>query len=751
MNTLKLPHTTTLYKDQVSSVSLGFSLKKSYLSDVCEKYCRFGFNTHWYNTKKLIQKTKFWLPKKPEEKRSLNNTLQRGYKFVANPNKTQEKLINRAFGASRFVWNWALHEYQEILKLNPSAKFSLNEISKKLTLLKKTETSKIKNGCVTVEKHWLNFIPDTVLRQSLRDLAKAFEAYENGKNGVRKDKPGNPKFKSRNNDCFSATFQVDARVEKKKSYLVLSSNMTNSSENLNDAFLENTTKDNASSKHSSIRIPGFDKNHHILNFTQTEEVLGEISSFVISKKNNKYHVSLSMINISHKQIKQQKTNHEKFIHFEYHDYPICNILNPEKTGLIAIDMAMKWAGVATSNGNTSYKIISKKQRDQALKKENDTKRFQRAQTRKIEAKYQEYGILRDVKCLTCGCFIENNNAHHNHLIQEKVMSESTPEATNSQANVKCDNSSNDNTNNQVISLVDKFKKNKTLSGKLSDKCNCGEKVKIVSVWPKDANKILAEKIKRRNERHKKKARIDILKNDRLTDLEKEEQIFNIQDIFFVKSNRQQKVEARLTKSHELKKNYLTDAIHKATTDIIRNHHTIVLETIDVKSMLKDETKSKGFHRSVANTCLSIFRNQLVYKTNWCDRNIIFVDKWFPSSQLCSTKDCNYRNKDLTLGTSSWTCPTCNTFHERDSNASFNLWTEGWRILEEFYQENSTISLADGSSVKGSQEKHNRNIRNDITINNSLSYWSFPSDYFLSQVLRFIDEKPPQDVLMDKTA
>ena len=152
----------------------------------------------------------------------------------------------------------------------------------------------------------------------------------------------------------------------------------------------------------------------------------------------------------------------------------------------------------------------------------------------------------------------------------------------------------------------------------------------------------------------------------------------------------------------MKANYLTDTIHKATTKIIRENHTIVLETLDIKAMMEDEEKSSGFKKSVANTCLSEIRRQLVYKAKWYDRNIIFTDQWFASSKLCSTVGCNYKNEDLKLSDTIWTCPECETVHERDSNASFNLWQRGWEILDEIWQDKSTKSLADGSFVRGPQ-------------------------------------------------
>ena len=591
---------------------------RKYLTVVSEAYCL-----------SVRDNVGFVCPKKPRVKRAQAGTLARGYRFVAQPTPDQEKLINRILGASRWVWNWGLNLYlehenahnknekQKNKTVEKSGKastsktkniaLSYNDVSNQLTQLKKTFQTKMRNGVVVQEKHWLNTIPDTVLRQSLMDLGNTWKAYEDGKNGKRRDTPGKPKFKSRTAGVDSATFQVDARVECKTSCI--------------------------DSINNTIKIPGIENPHNVLAFKRTEKILGEISSFVIAHKNGQYYISLSMINIAQPDIVASKVQGKynlgsaeesnvsiTFVDFPYDEYPICSTLNPNREGLLAIDMAAKWGGVATRDGKITYQLLSEEQRERATQKEHNTIRFQRVQSRKIEAKYQEYGIKR-----------EANGA-----------------------------------------------------------------------WPKDAGKILAEKVAERNEKHKRKRAQKILKDNTLSNAEKQQKIAELPNMFFVKSQRQVDVEQRLSQKHTLKRNYLVDAIHKATTQIVRENHTVVCETLNVKAMLEDESKHSGFKKSIANTCISEITRQLKYKARWYGRNMIFVSPWFASSQLCSTVGCTYQNKELQLSTTHWMCPMCGTYHERNSNASFNLWFQGWHLLEDFFEQNSTKNLADGSFVKGSQ-------------------------------------------------
>ena len=96
-------------------------------------------------------------------------------------------------------------------------------------------------------------------------------------------------------------------------------------------------------------------------------------------------------------------------------------------------------------------------------------------------------------------------------------------------------------------------------------------------------------------------------------------------------------------------------------------------------MLKTKQQSKN----ISEVSWSLFRNLLEYKATWYGRTISIIDKYFPSSQLCSV--CGHINKDVkNLKLRNWICPDCNTKHQRDFNASINILNEGLKILGRNY-------------------------------------------------------------------
>lgn len=144
-----------------------------------------------------------------------------------------------------------------------------------------------------------------------------------------------------------------------------------------------------------------------------------------------------------------------------------------------------------------------------------------------------------------------------------------------------------------------------------------------------------------------------------------------------------KARIKLAKYHNKLNNKKENYLHHVANQLLNENQVIVMENLNVKGMMKNHNLAK----SIQELSLNKFKNILTYKAKWYDKDIIEIDRWFPSSKLCST--CGTKNESLTLKDREWTCTSCNTTHDRDVNAAINILNEGKRIL------NNTIPIRNG--------------------------------------------------------
>ena len=139
------------------------------------------------------------------------------------------------------------------------------------------------------------------------------------------------------------------------------------------------------------------------------------------------------------------------------------------------------------------------------------------------------------------------------------------------------------------------------------------------------------------------------------------------------SNNRAKARLKVAKVYARIADRRRDHLHKLTTRIVRENQTIVIEDLAVRNMVKN----RSLARAISDASWSELRRMLEYKADWYGRELVAIDRWYPSSKTCS--DCGHLLRSLPLSVREWVCAECGTVHDRDVNAAKNVLAVGLAV------------------------------------------------------------------------
>lgn len=140
------------------------------------------------------------------------------------------------------------------------------------------------------------------------------------------------------------------------------------------------------------------------------------------------------------------------------------------------------------------------------------------------------------------------------------------------------------------------------------------------------------------------------------------------------SKNREKQRLKVAKLHEKIANQRKDFLHKLSRQITNAYTAVAIEDLNMRGI------AQGLHlaKSTNDNGFGMLRTFLAYKLEEQGKQLVVVDKWFPSSKRC--RFCRNDNKELALADRTWVCNHCGTELDRDVNAAINIKNEGCRML-----------------------------------------------------------------------
>ena len=134
-----------------------------------------------------------------------------------------------------------------------------------------------------------------------------------------------------------------------------------------------------------------------------------------------------------------------------------------------------------------------------------------------------------------------------------------------------------------------------------------------------------------------------------------------------------KARAKVARAHRKVRAARADFLHKTSSRLVRDHDLICLEDLAVNNMVRNRSLASA----ISDCGWGAFRTMLEYKAARYGRRVVVIDRWFPSSKMCSA--CGHVLAELGLKVRVWQCPSCGARHDRDVNAAKNILAAGLAV------------------------------------------------------------------------
>ena len=140
------------------------------------------------------------------------------------------------------------------------------------------------------------------------------------------------------------------------------------------------------------------------------------------------------------------------------------------------------------------------------------------------------------------------------------------------------------------------------------------------------------------------------------------------------SNRYEKQRKKVARCHEEIANQRSYFLHNMSMSLVRSYDVICVEDLNIAGLVKNSQLAK----SISDAGWAMFINMLEYKSRWYGRSFVKIDRFFPSSQTCSS--CGHKDGKKQLSIREWECSQCGASHDRDVNAANNILIKGFSDL-----------------------------------------------------------------------